>query len=119
MHYTSLFLTAVLAFLIGFQQATTKPADRAAVVPAPTEAPPEPAAARPLAGTLREFDVPSAALGETRHAYVYLPPGYDPEHRPADAPAPAVVYFGDGLVVPEIAAVVEPLITTGKIRPVV
>lgn len=86
------------------------------------DAPKAPEEVHELKGQVRKYEVPSQALGETRRCTVYLPPGYDPE-KPLPAEykeqKPAVIYFGDGGVVDRMAPIVEPLIRSYKIRPVV
>ena len=74
------------------------------------EAPPAPAVAQTLVGELRTLDLDSAALGERRRLYVYLPPSHDRRDRPG------VLYATDGRVSAEL---IEPLILAGRIPPIV
>jgi enterochelin esterase-like enzyme len=74
------------------------------------EAPPAPAVATLLRGKERKFDFPSKSLGTTRKVNVYLPPKHD-KTQPT-----AVIYATDGQTRPEV---LEPLIVSGKIRPVI
>ncbi|MDQ4070284.1 MAG: alpha/beta hydrolase-fold protein [Actinomycetota bacterium] len=73
-------------------------------------APPPPERARPLGGELRTVDFPSEVLGERRTLELYLPPGHD-----ADGRNP-VLYATDSRTSAEL---LEPLITEGRIPPVV
>lgn len=86
------------------------------------DAPKTPAKVKQLAGQVRQYEVPSEALGETRRVTVYLPPGYDPaKPLPTEYKGmkPAVIYFGDGGVVESMAPIIEHLITSQQIRAVV
>jgi enterochelin esterase-like enzyme len=74
------------------------------------KAPPAPDVVRELKGTERTASIESKALGEKRAVRVYLPPGHDKTR-----PYP-VVYATDGRL---NADVLEPLITSGKVRPVI
>lgn len=74
------------------------------------EAPPAPAKAVILTGTLKIVDFASKALGETRAIKVYLPPGHD------KSKSYPVIYATDGN---DAAHLLEALITSGKVPPLV
>lgn len=73
-------------------------------------APPPPERSEPLRGELRSVDFDSDVLGECRKLHVYLPPRYDRHGR-----AP-VLYATDRRT---SADLIEPLIATGRIPPVI
>jgi enterochelin esterase family protein len=74
---------------------------------------PAPVFAASLQGKLVEEGWDSVAAGERRKASVYTPPGFDPTKRYP------VVYLADGYVLEGYARLVEPLILSGDLRPVV
>jgi enterochelin esterase-like enzyme len=74
------------------------------------EAPPAPARAEKLTGETKPVDFESKALGGIRKVRVYLPPGYDRNRRYP------VIYSTDGN---DGASILEPLITSGKIAPLI
>jgi enterochelin esterase-like enzyme len=76
-------------------------------------APPAPRLCDELKGTLDETDVASEALGTRRKVTTYVPPGHDHSRRSP------VIYAADGESVKEFARVLEPLVTTGQVYPVV
>lgn len=77
------------------------------------EAPPVPPLNRPLAGEVRELNLPGPGEGDQRAITAYLPPGHDP------ALAYAVVYLADGNMTRSLAEVTDAAITRGTIPPVV
>jgi len=76
-------------------------------------APAAPVFAAGLQGKLLEEAWDSAAAGEQRKLSVYTPPGFDPARRYP------VVYLADGYVLEGYARLVEPLILSGDLPPVV
>ncbi|CAN5509744.1 hypothetical protein BH10PLA2_BH10PLA2_03080 [soil metagenome] len=74
------------------------------------DAPSAPALTKLLQGTVKNIDFPSKSLSGTRKVNVYLPPKHD-KTQPT-----AVIYATDGQTRPEV---LEPLIVSGKIRPVI
>jgi enterochelin esterase-like enzyme len=66
-----------------------------------------------LRGALEQFEVESKALGTRRKATVYRPPGHDPM-KPS-----RVVYAADGQAIDRFARVLEALIASGRVPPVV
>lgn len=73
-------------------------------------APLMPEESRPLKGTVSERTIRSESLGMDRKIAVYLPPN------PPKSGLPAV-FLADGSSCKEFAAVLEPLILQGKVRP--
>lgn len=73
-------------------------------------APPAPETAASLQGKVIQRKVHSDALGEERDIYVYLPPNAPTTGLP-------VFYLADGGACKDFAAVLEPLILAGKVRP--
>lgn len=74
---------------------------------------PAPVAKAKLAGTIVKRQLWSNALQETRKINVYLPPGYSADKRYA------ALYMGDGDFIDGWAAVIEPLIESRAIPPIV
>jgi enterochelin esterase family protein len=74
-------------------------------------APPAPAVAKPLRGTLSNVEVPSRFLPAPKQVTVYLPPG----KRKGALPA---LYMTDGISVANFAPIVEALTVAGRIRPI-
>jgi len=66
-----------------------------------------------LKGRLQTVDVPSKKLGAPRRVTVYLPPGHDRQGKCR------VVYAADGDAIDDFTRILEPLILSGKIPPVV
>jgi enterochelin esterase-like enzyme len=75
------------------------------------QAPPAPARAEPLRGQIKQYTLPSAALGLERDLTVYLPPDHDPQR------ATPVIYLADGESTEQFAEVLEPLIAEGALPP--
>jgi enterochelin esterase-like enzyme len=73
------------------------------------QAPPPVQRASLLRGQIKQYTLHSGALGEQRELTVYLPPDHTSTH------PSAVIYTADGQSVPEFAAVLEPLITDGRL----
>jgi enterochelin esterase-like enzyme len=73
------------------------------------QAPPAVQRASPLRGQIKQYTLDSRALGEQRELTVYLPPDHT-YARPT-----AVIYAADGESVPKFAAVLEPLMTDGRL----
>jgi enterochelin esterase-like enzyme len=92
-------------------QAVEKTADKLRLWRGP-KAPPPAERAR-LKGTLQVSEVQSQALGARRKVTVYLPPGHD-RRKPAH-----VVYATDGESIGRFAHIVEPLITSNRVPPIV
>jgi enterochelin esterase-like enzyme len=64
-------------------------------------------------GTLTTREIRSRALGASRKLTVYVPPMHDSnKHNPA-------IYAADGESVGQFARVLEPLITSGRVRPII
>lgn len=78
-----------------------------------SKAPPKAPIHRHLSGRLLRDEIDSRAMGEKRGLTVYLPPGFSTSRRYP------VAYFADGGSLNYWARVVEPLIASGKVRPVV
>lgn len=76
------------------------------------DAPPAPVPKPKLDGTLAEHELYSPQLGETRRLFVYQPPSHQAKH-----PLPVLV-LADGEELPFWARIVEPLIDSGKISPI-
>lgn len=76
-------------------------------------APPPVETSNPLIGTLYNYRLTSAAMGEPRDVTVYLPPDHDPE---LEYP---VVYATDGQSTNVYAYVIEPLIRRGALPPTI
>ncbi len=74
-------------------------------------APPEPFLKPDLDGTLSDLTLYSPELGETRKLAIYEPPNR------GDALLPAL-YQADGDAVPQLARIIEPLILSGEIAPI-
>lgn len=74
------------------------------------KAPPAPAKATTIKGTLKLVDFESKALGEKRKLGVYLPPGHDPSRRYP------IVYATDGRAHGDL---LEPLIDSGDVAPLI
>lgn len=100
--WNEVFLTA--NFLVAGTPVSSELSFRGAV------APPAPARASPLRGSIARTSVPSALLPEPRDVTVYLPPG----DRQA---ALSVLFMTDGQAVAQFAAVAEPLIVSGRVAP--
>ena len=79
----------------------------------PKAPPPSGPSAVELRGSVKTFEIESKALEPRRKLTVYLPPGFEP------GKASRVVYAADGEHAERYATVLEPLITAGKIPPVV
>lgn len=75
-------------------------------------APPAPARADPMRGSITHHQIDSSALGEARSISVYVPPGL-----PEGAQVP-VIYLADGATF-MYAPLLEELIATGRVRPAV
>lgn len=74
-----------------------------------SQAPPPVQRAASLQGQIKPYTLHSDALGEQRELTVYLPPDHTSAH------PVTVIYMADGQSVPEFAAVLEPLITDGRL----
>ena len=94
------------------QTAKQTPASQPRVWRGPN-APSPPEIREVLEGTFDEADLDSKALGTRRRITTYLPPRHDRAR-----PCP-VVYAADGESVKEFSKVLEPMISTGRIPPVV
>jgi enterochelin esterase-like enzyme len=66
-----------------------------------------------LKGTLQHFEIKSKALGSPRKISVYLPAGHDSKKNNR------VIYAADGEAIDRFARVLEPLISSGQVPPVV
>lgn len=75
-----------------------------------SKAPEPPVRAETLQGTVKEYTLKSAALGEDRKVSVYLPPNAPKTGLPA-------FYLADGEGCDGFASVLEPLILAHKVRP--
>lgn len=74
---------------------------------------PDPVMADTLAGRVTDEFIDSPAAGERRKLSIYTPPRFDPAKRYP------VVYLPDGQVLEGYARMLDPLILTGEVRPVV
>jgi enterochelin esterase-like enzyme len=76
------------------------------------KAPPQAARAADLRGSLKTIEIESSALAAQRKLTVYFPPGFEPGR------VKGVIYAADGESIERYAPFLEPLITSGKIPPV-
>ena len=75
---------------------------------------PEPAAeTADLGGSLKTLEIESNALATRRKLTVYLPPGFE------SAKPHRVIYAADGEGTERFARVLEPLVATSKLPPIV